>query len=121
MGLKVDTVASHPTTLWFFSKGLTLRWSMRASDGTRLRSWRLATTCEVCASPDLGGGDGRTDDVTVVLMGAEAPIEKLEEQMKDTRWDGTGVGYGVRGARLPDLTIRLEGTSIQGSPAESMH
>jgi hypothetical protein len=42
-------------------------------------------------------------------MGAETPIERLEEQMQGVKWDGTGVGYGVRGARLQDLTIRLEG------------
>jgi hypothetical protein len=50
-----------------------------------------------------------TNTIIVVLMGAETPIERLEEQMQGVKWDGTGVGYGVRGARLQDLTIRLEG------------
>lgn len=62
-----------------------------------------------------------TDRLTVVLMGAEAPIEKLEEQMKGIRWDGTGVGYGVRGARLPDLTVRLEGTPAWAPVAAFMN
>ena len=42
-------------------------------------------------------------------MGPEVGMEKLEEQVRGIEWDGTGVGYGVRGSRLQDLTIRLEG------------
>jgi hypothetical protein len=41
-------------------------------------------------------------------MGPEVPTSTLEQKMRGTRWDGTGVGYGVRGARLPELTVRLE-------------
>lgn len=48
----------------------------------------------------------------VVLMGPDQGIEVLEQQMRGVRWDGTGVGYGVRGARLPELTVRFEGKSI---------
>jgi hypothetical protein len=44
-------------------------------------------------------------------MGPEQGIEVLEQQMRGVHWDGTGVGYGVRGARLSELTVRLEGTS----------
>ena len=42
-------------------------------------------------------------------MGPEEGIEKLEEQVRGIEWDGTGVGYGVRGSRLEELTIRFEG------------
>jgi hypothetical protein len=42
-------------------------------------------------------------------MGPEQDISVLENELKSIRWDGTGVGYGVRGSRRQDLTIRLEG------------
>ena len=42
-------------------------------------------------------------------MGPEQSISVLANQTKGVKWDGTGVGYGVRGSRREDLTIRLEG------------
>lgn len=57
------------------------------------------------------------DDSAVVLMGPEEPLEKLEEQLRGIDWDGTGVGYGVRGARLPELTVRFEGETCVDASA----
>lgn len=31
--------------------------------------------------------------------------------MSNVEWDGTGVGFGVRGSHLEDLTVRFTGTS----------
>lgn len=45
----------------------------------------------------------------VVLMGPEQNVSVLADQMTGVKWDGTGVGYGVRGSNLQDLTIRFEG------------
>jgi len=45
----------------------------------------------------------------VLLMGPEQPISKLSDQLKGINWDGTGVGFGVRGSPLQNLTVRLEG------------
>jgi hypothetical protein len=42
-------------------------------------------------------------------MGPEQNISVLAEQLDGVRWDGAGIGYGVRGSRMEDLTIRLEG------------
>ena len=47
-------------------------------------------------------------NLRVVLVGPEQPVSVLEDQMRGVKWDGTGVGYGVRGSRREDLTIRLE-------------
>ncbi|KAJ9612643.1 hypothetical protein H2200_004240 [Cladophialophora chaetospira] len=46
-------------------------------------------------------------NLRVVLMGPEQDISVLVNQTNGIRWDGTGVGYGVRGSRREDLTIRL--------------
>lgn len=45
-------------------------------------------------------------------MGPEQGISVLENELKGVKWDGTGVGYGVRGSRRQDLTIRLEGMTL---------
>jgi hypothetical protein len=45
----------------------------------------------------------------VVLMGPEKNISVLGDQVKGITWDGTGIGYGVRGSRRVDLTLRLQG------------
>ena len=42
-------------------------------------------------------------------MGPEQNMSVLAHQMHGTRWDGTGIGYGVRGGTSEDLTIRLGG------------
>ena len=42
-------------------------------------------------------------------MGPEQDISVLANQTNGIRWDGAGIGYGVRGSRREDLTIRLEG------------
>ncbi|KAF2665557.1 hypothetical protein BT63DRAFT_442934 [Microthyrium microscopicum] len=47
-------------------------------------------------------------NLRVVLMGPEQNLSVLAGQMEGNHWDGTGIGYGVRGAHLPELTIRLE-------------
>ena len=49
--------------------------------------------------------------MVVVLMGPEQPLSVLSGQMDGINWDGTGVGYGVRGSRLENLTLRFAGTS----------
>ncbi|EXJ63244.1 hypothetical protein A1O7_03691 [Cladophialophora yegresii CBS 114405] len=43
----------------------------------------------------------------VVLMGPEQDINVLAKQTNGVRWDGTGIGYGVRGSHLEDLTVRF--------------
>lgn len=48
----------------------------------------------------------------VVLAGPEKDRAIYAERLRGRRWQGTGVGYGVRGSRLPDLTVRLEGISF---------
>lgn len=48
----------------------------------------------------------------VVLMGPEQPISVLSDQLEGINWDGTGVGFGVRGSPLQNLTVRLEGKYI---------
>ncbi|KIX09399.1 uncharacterized protein Z518_00478 [Rhinocladiella mackenziei CBS 650.93] len=47
-------------------------------------------------------------NLRVVLMGPEQPVSVLASQVQGIHWDGTGVGYGVRGSRLENLTVRLE-------------
>jgi hypothetical protein len=47
---------------------------------------------------------------SVVLMGPEQNISVLQGQIDGVEWDTTGIGYGVRGSKRQDLTIRLEGT-----------
>ncbi|KAL6248735.1 hypothetical protein RBB50_003797 [Rhinocladiella similis] len=49
-------------------------------------------------------------NVRVVLMGPEQPLSVLSSQMDGIRWDGTGIGYGVRGSRLQNLTLRFADT-----------
>jgi len=46
----------------------------------------------------------------VVLFGPEQPVSRITSEIeKDgVNWDVTGVGYGVRGARSPEITVRLE-------------
>jgi hypothetical protein len=45
----------------------------------------------------------------VILFGPEEPIESLASHMNGVNWHGTGVGYGLRGAAIPELTMQLEG------------
>ncbi|RVX69770.1 hypothetical protein B0A52_06415 [Exophiala mesophila] len=45
----------------------------------------------------------------LVLAGPEQDVGIYADRLRGKKWQGTGVGYGVRGARLPDLTVRLEG------------
>lgn len=45
-------------------------------------------------------------------MGPEQPLSVLSGQMDGINWDGTGVGYGVRGSRLENLTLRFTGTFL---------
>lgn len=55
--------------------------------------------------------------IIVVLAGPEQDVGIYADRLKGRKWQGTGVGYGVRGTRLPDLTIRLEGPY----PLEGVH
>jgi hypothetical protein len=48
----------------------------------------------------------------VILFGPEEPIESLASHMNGVNWHGTGVGYGLRGAAIPELTVQLEGEFI---------
>jgi hypothetical protein len=48
----------------------------------------------------------------VVLMGAEQNTSRLASQLDGVNWNLTGIGYGVRGSRLVDLTVRLEGKNL---------
>lgn len=41
-------------------------------------------------------------------MGPEQPLSVLSDQLKGINWDATGVGYGVRGSSVQNLTVRLE-------------
>jgi hypothetical protein len=45
-----------------------------------------------------------------VLFGPEQPASQLASEISkdNVAWDLTGVGFGVRGARSPEITIRLE-------------
>lgn len=46
-------------------------------------------------------------------MGPEQPISVLANQTNGIHWDGTGIGYGVRGSHLENLTVRFTGKSTQ--------
>ncbi|KAK5936858.1 hypothetical protein PMZ80_010977 [Knufia obscura] len=48
-------------------------------------------------------------NLRVVLMGPEQPLDVLADQMTGVDWDVIGVGYGVRGSRLENVTIRFAG------------
>jgi hypothetical protein len=53
----------------------------------------------------------------VVLMGPEQPLSAFDEQVGGGQhWDGVGMGYGVRGSRLENLTIRAEGKGSTRKP-----
>ena len=56
-------------------------------------------------------------------MGPEIPMEKLEKASEGTFWHGTGLGYGVRGSHLANLTIRAESmfNPIAHTPVPTMH
>jgi hypothetical protein len=41
-------------------------------------------------------------------MGPEQKISTFAGEMDGIDWTGVGVGYGIRGANLPELTVRLE-------------
>jgi hypothetical protein len=47
-------------------------------------------------------------NVRVALFGPEQPVSILSDRMKGIKWEGTGVGFGVRGSNRTDLTIHLE-------------
>lgn len=49
-------------------------------------------------------------NLRVVLFGPEQPASRIADELAkdDIKWDLTGIGYGVRGARSPELTVRLE-------------
>jgi hypothetical protein len=49
----------------------------------------------------------------VVLMGPEESMNVLADQVYGINWDGTGVGYGVRGSHLENLTIRFGGKNFE--------
>ncbi|KAK3989401.1 hypothetical protein QBC44DRAFT_370142 [Cladorrhinum sp. PSN332] len=47
-------------------------------------------------------------NVRIVLFGPEEPLSTLAKNMNDLKWDGAGVGYGVRAASDDEMTIRFE-------------
>jgi hypothetical protein len=46
-------------------------------------------------------------------MGPEKDVSLLRNETKGEAWTATGIGYGVRGSRREDLTIRLQGELIR--------
>ncbi|KAK4935069.1 hypothetical protein LTR10_023801 [Elasticomyces elasticus] len=46
-------------------------------------------------------------NLRVVLFGPEQNISVLDNQMNGINWDGTGIGYGVRGSNLENLTVQF--------------
>lgn len=47
-------------------------------------------------------------------MGPEQNLSVLADQLSGTKWHGTGVGYGVRGSHLQNLTTRFTGKEPHG-------
>ena len=46
----------------------------------------------------------------VLLAGPEYDIDEFASNIdKDIRWDVTGVGYGMRGTKIPEVLTRFEG------------
>lgn len=54
-------------------------------------------------------------------MGPELNLSVLANQVAGTYWHGTGVGYGVRGSHLQNLTIRFAGNLPQPIITPSAH
>ncbi|KAF7561262.1 hypothetical protein G7046_g2880 [Stylonectria norvegica] len=44
----------------------------------------------------------------VTLMGPEIGLDKLADRMPGHDWDGTHIGFGVRGSSFQNVTIRLQ-------------
>ena len=42
-------------------------------------------------------------------MGPEQNISVLGKQIEGTNWDAAGVGFGVRGSGLPNVTVQFTG------------
>ncbi|KAK5467342.1 hypothetical protein LTS15_000314 [Exophiala xenobiotica] len=83
--------------------GYNLRGSLWTGHGFQLRFLDLAFLATVTDTHH---------NVAVVLMGPEQPLSVLSGQMDGINWDGTGVGYGVRGSSLENLTLRFAGTFL---------
>ena len=86
---------------------------MLPSEQTLLTSSEPATTFEVSVAfamrVEICQVPNSSVHIIVVLMGPEQNMSVLAGQLEGVRWDGAGIGYGVRGSRLQELTVRLEG------------
>lgn len=47
-------------------------------------------------------------NLRTVFMGPEQNISVFSKFLDGTQWQGAGIGYGIRGTKLPELTVRLE-------------
>ncbi|QDS69671.1 hypothetical protein FKW77_009558 [Venturia effusa] len=47
-------------------------------------------------------------NLKTVFMGPEKDISIFAKYLDGTQWHGAGVGYGIRGSRIPEVTVRLE-------------
>lgn len=47
-------------------------------------------------------------NLKTVLMGPDQNISVFSKFLDGTEWQGAGIGYGIRGTKIPDLTVRLE-------------
>lgn len=49
----------------------------------------------------------------VLFQGPEQPASNIADRMEGRHWGVTGVGWGLRGSTIMELTDRFEGTSIK--------
>lgn len=47
-------------------------------------------------------------NLKTVFMGPDQNISVFSKFLDGTQWQGAGVGYGIRGSKVPELTVRLE-------------
>ncbi|RDI77212.1 hypothetical protein Vi05172_g12772 [Venturia inaequalis] len=47
-------------------------------------------------------------NLKTVFMGPDQDISVFSKFLDGTQWQGAGVGFGIRGSRVPELTVRLE-------------
>jgi hypothetical protein len=45
-----------------------------------------------------------------VWAGPEIPHEELRNRLDEQTWDVTGIGFGQRGAQIPEIITLFEGT-----------
>ncbi|TID23795.1 hypothetical protein E2P81_ATG03359 [Venturia nashicola] len=47
-------------------------------------------------------------NLRTVFMGPDQDISVFSKYLEGTQWQGAGIGYGIRGTKIPELTVRLE-------------